>query len=315
MRRKTPIKQFRLPSFGSRMIKILTPIPLKEYELIDSGNGKRLERFGANILVRPDSNAVWKIEHTPQTWEEVQADCTKGDQTSFSWKKSKTFKDPWFVKIPYKNYKQQGSIVCSLKLGSSKNIGFFPESVGHWPWISSQLAKARHSPKVLNLFGYTGATSLFMAAHGAQVCHVDASKPSVEWAKRNQALSKLDDAPIRWIVEDCAKFIQREIKRGVQYDAIIMDPPAFGRDQKGKVFSFEKNIQELLELCVQVLRPYPLFFIFNGYSMGYSATVLKNLLQDHYPQASIEFGELHVAQEESGRTLPCSLFARFSHMK
>ena len=154
-----------------------------------------------------------------------------------------------------------------------------------------------------------------MAAHGAHVCHVDSSKPSIEWAKRNQSLSKLEGASIRWIVEDCTKFVQREIKRGMQYDAIVMDPPAFGRDQKGKVFSFAKNIQQLLELCTQVLRPYPLFFIFNGYSMGYSATVLKNLLQDYYPQASIEFGELHVNQEDANRTLPCSLFARFSHMK
>jgi 23S rRNA (cytosine1962-C5)-methyltransferase len=169
-----------------------------------------------------------------------------------------------------------------------------------------------YKPNILNLFAYTGAATLSAAAAGAQVCHVDASQAAINWAKLNQKLSNLEDAPIRWIVDDCTKFVTREIKRGIRYDGIILDPPAFGRDPKGKIFEFEKEVINLLGLCKQVLKPKPLFIIFNGYAMGHSATIIKNLLQDYYPKNSIEFGELHLQEFGQSRTLPCSIFARFS---
>lgn len=166
-------------------------------------------------------------------------------------------------------------------------------------------------PNVLNLFGYTGAATLAAVAAGAEVCHVDASKPAITWARYNQELSHLNEAPVRWISDDCATFVAREIKRGVKYDALIMDPPAFGRDRKGKVFEFEKKVQELLALCKEVLVENPQFVIFNGYSMGHSATVVYNLLKEFFPNEDIEFGELQIKHHKQAYNMPCSIFARF----
>ncbi|MBS1987523.1 class I SAM-dependent methyltransferase [Candidatus Dependentiae bacterium] len=289
---------------------ILTPPPFNEYELLDSGNGYRLERFGANIVARPDASCVWKQAQPENQWEQANAYFKKLPDGKSMWQKS-MFKEEWFFKIPPFSKTAKHSIVASLRLAPSvKNIGIFPENVAHWPWIAHRLSK-RKNANVLNLFGYTGLTTLFMANLGASVCHVDASKPSVEWAKRNQDLSKMNDAAIRWIVDDCTKFVHREVKRGMKYDAIIMDPPAFGRDNKGNVFEFEKRIGDLLELCKKALSPRPLFFVFNGYSMGYSSTVLANLLNDHFPEQQIEHGELHLREVNDERSLPCSIFARF----
>lgn len=288
---------------------ILTPPQIADYDLLDSGEGFRLERFGANIIARPDSNCVWK-RLEPAQWEQANATLQKLTNGKITWEKE-MFKNEWFIKIPPFNKAARNSIVASLRLSSaSKNIGIFPENIAHWPWLAQRIMK-KHKPNVLNLFGYTGLSSLFMANLGAQVCHVDASKPAVEWAKRNQEFSKMSNAQIRWIVDDCTKFMNREAKRGAVYDGIILDPPAFGRDTKGKIFEFEKRIADLLELCKKVIAPRPLFFVFNGYSMGYSATVLANLLNDYFPEAPIEFGELHLQEVNEQRTLPCSLFARF----
>jgi 23S rRNA (cytosine1962-C5)-methyltransferase len=178
-------------------------------------------------------------------------------------------------------------------------------------WMSKIIASQKKQPTILNLFGYTGGATLCAAAAGAKVCHVDASKSAVSWASKNQELSGLKNGNIRWIVDDCSKFVAREIKRGIKYDGLIMDPPAFGRDNKGNIFEFEKQIYNLLTMCKQAVRQDPLFFIFNGYSMGYSATVLNNLLNDFYSHKDIEFGELHLAHSDSKKTMPCSLFARF----
>ena len=289
---------------------ILTPPPFSDYDLLDSGNGYRLERFGANIIARPDNNCIWK-QLEPTQWEQANAFFKKKADGKMAWEKD-AFKEEWFFKIPSFSKSTRNSLVCSLRLAPSvKNIGIFPENVAHWPWMASRLASSRKKANVLNLFGYTGLNTLFMANLGAQVCHVDASKPSVEWAKRNQELSKLHNAQIRWIVDDCTKFMHREVKRGMVYDGIIMDPPAFGRDTKGNVFEFEKRIGDLLELCKKALSSRPLFFVFNGYSMGYSSTVLANLLYDYFPEQQIEHGELHLREVNEQRTMPCSLFARF----
>jgi len=291
---------------------ILIPKANNEYELIDSGDGYRLEKFGNNIIARPDTNCVWSQKKMPAAWELATAQLLKGKDGKFTWQHKNKFKEPWFFKFnPTPGLSlSKNPIVFSLHLGQSKNIGVFPEMASLWEWMMGIIRPTKTTPQVLNLFGYTGGASLCAAAAGADVCHVDASKSAITWAKQNQQFSKIDPNSIRWIVDDCEKFIERELKRNVLYDAIILDPPAFGRSDKGKVFEFEDQIYKLLGLCKRVLRPQPLFFIFNGYSMGYSATVLKNLLNDFFPSQTIEFGELHVKETSTNRTLPCSLFAR-----
>ncbi|MFA6535216.1 MAG: class I SAM-dependent methyltransferase [Candidatus Babeliales bacterium] len=296
-------------------MKILTANFDDQYQLIDSGNGYKLEHFGNNIVARPDTNCVWKRQKPETEWLKANA-IFKASFSNPGWEFKNSFKEPWI--ISYNKLKTEGicknPIKIQLRATISKNLGIFPEQSAHWLWFSKLIAGAKQQPNVLNLFAYTGAATLCAAAAGAKVCHVDAAKSAVTWANKNQEMSGLQDAPIRWIVDDCTKFVMREIKRGVKYDGIIMDPPAFGRDQKGKVFEFEKQICNLLELCKQLLSSEPLFFIFNGYSMGYSSTVLKNLVQDYFKTQKsnrIEFGELQISEIGQDRNLPCSLYARF----
>ncbi|KKQ49255.1 MAG: hypothetical protein US69_C0007G0004 [candidate division TM6 bacterium GW2011_GWF2_38_10] len=295
--------------------KIIVPPHSKHYQLLDSGAGLKVERFGCNTIIRPDSNCVWNQQMVKDnTWTHVDARLEKGEQGKMEWKKHKSFKDEWTFTFDHglKEGLCDKKLVFSLRLsGASKNIGIFPEQAANWEWIMKRVCAADNKPSVLNLFGYTGGATLAAAAAGAHVCHVDSSQPAVTWAKKNQKLSNMQDAPIRWIVDDCTDFVAREIRRGVRYDALIMDPPAFGRDQKGNAFEFEKHILKLLGLCKKVLVQDPLFVVFNGYSMGYSATILKNLLGDIFPGKVIEFGELHLAEQGARRNLPCSLFARF----
>lgn len=294
---------------------ILLPPPTKHYQLLDSGNGFKAERFGNNVVVRPDSNCVWKQLALDTVWSHVDATLEKGQDGKLEWAKHRSFKEPWTFTFDHaaKEGLCDDKIVFSLRLSpSSKNIGVFPEQAANWMWLMQKICATDTAPSVLNLFGYTGGATLCAAAAGASVCHVDASQSAVSWARKNQELSKLKDASIRWIVDDCTEFVGREIRRGVRYDALILDPPAFGRDQKGKTFEFEKHIIRLLGLCKQVLVQDPLFVIFNGYSMGYSATVIKNLLDGFFPSKNIEFGELQLQEQNGKRNLPCSLFARFS---
>jgi 23S rRNA (cytosine1962-C5)-methyltransferase len=292
-------------------MNLLTQTNTTNYQLIDSGNGHKLEQFGHTRIIRPDDQCIWSPRQNDNEWHKANAHFHK----TTGWKINQAIKSPWLFTFhpPAINGKKQANIVTELRLSHSKNIGVFPEQSANWEWMSTIIGQQKNQPHVLNLFGYTGMASLVAAAAGAQVCHVDASQAALNWGKHNQKLSNLHDASIRWIVDDCAKFITREIKRGMFYNGIIMDPPAFGRDHKGKIFSFEKQIVHLLALCTQILPPKPLFFIFNGYAMGHSATVLKNLLQGNYPTAHIEFGELHVAERDGKRTVPCSLYARFTN--
>lgn len=293
---------------------ILTPPTTKHYQLLDSGNGLKAERFGCNVIVRPDSNCVWQQQIEENVWSHIDATLEKGPEGKVFWTKHRSFKEPWTFTFDHgvKEGLCNDKIVFSLRLSpSSKNIGIFPEQAVNWEWLMHKICSADTPPNVLNLFGYTGGATLCAAAAGASVCHVDASQSAVTWARSNQGLSKLKDKPIRWIVDDCAEFVGREIRRGTRYDALIIDPPAFGRDQKGKVFEFEKHVIKLLGLCRKVLVQDPLFVIFNGYSMGYSATVLKNLLDGFFPSKTIEYGELHLQEHQGSRMLPCSIFARF----
>lgn len=295
-------------------MKILIPPTHSNHRLLDSGDGLRLEQFGSNTIIRPDSTCVWKQSQTGDRWSKASARCHKGPGGTWSWQATPQFNANWFYsfQVPITPDKKPHTIACTLRTSQSKNIGIFPEQASHWIWMNSLISKVPYSPTVLNLFGSTGAATLCAAASGAEVCHVDASKAAINWARSNQELSKLNNAPIRWIVDDCATFVAREIKREVRYDGLIIDPPAFGRDQKGKVFEFEKKIYQLLGLCKQVLKPKPLFVIFNGYAMGYSATILYNLLNDFFPKQSIEYGELHLVEHGGKRSLPCSIYARFT---
>jgi len=294
-------------------MKLLIPNATTNYRLLDSGNGLRLEQFGSNVIVRPDHTCLWQPSLATTEWSKADAVYTKHGTSTWTWARKPSFKEPWL--FTYRQQLKSGKTLkfsCNLRLSQSKNIGIFPEQASQWEWMANLIDSVSYSPTVLNLFGYTGAATLCAAAAGAQVCHVDASQSAITFARTNQAASKLGDAPIRWIVEDCAKFIAREIKRGVMYDGIILDPPAFGHDPKGKIFAFEKNVITLLKLCKEALKPKPLFIIFNGYAMGHSATILKNIVSDAFPKKTIEFGELHIAEYEHRRTLPCSIFARIS---
>ena len=276
---------------------------LKDYELLDSGNEEKLERFGAYTLSRPDPNAVWSKKLPDSTWNKADAVFHKEKTASGKHWENRGVKEPWIFSFE--------NISMNLYLSPFKHTGLFPEQTLNWQWIGKVLESCGGSCNTLNLFGYTGGATLYTASKGANVTHVDASKPAITWAKENQKLSGLENAPIRWIVDDAVKFVSREVKRGHKYDAVIMDPPAFGRDQKGKVFKFEKDVPKLLWLIKQVLSPHPLFFLFNSYSLGYSPTVIKNMLAEILPIEKIESGELQIKEKNSARRLPCGVFARY----
>ena len=295
----------------------------KNYELIDSGEEYKLERFGKYIISRPDPNVIWKKRLSQEEWDKSDAVFSK-EKTGISHWKNKNIKDDWVFSFE--------EIKMKLQLSPFKHTGLFPEQISNWQWMGKILTnnsllttydgdKEKNKkeddkkPSILNLFGYTGGASLYCASKGAKITHVDASQPAINWAKENQKLSGLEKAPIRWILDDAIKFVRREVKRGIKYDGVIMDPPSFGRDQKGKVFKFEKNIPELLDLVKNVLVEKPLFVLINSYSIGYSPTTIKNILGDILPMEKIECGELQILEKEGKRALPCSVFARTKEIK
>lgn len=287
-------------------MKLFTPT-FPDYELLDSGAGVRLERFGNNIIARPEATALW-APTKPAHFTNAVATCSTDAEGRYEWKSRKTFQSLW--RITYQDKNLPKPIVLELRHSLSKNIGVFPEQASNWGWMASQIQKNSNMRcTVLNLFAYSGASTMVAAAAGAEVCHVDSSRAALHWARNNQALSNLHEAPIRWIEDDAIGFMRRELNRGRQYDAIIMDPPAFGRDPKGKIFKFEDRIHELLELARE-LCPNPRFFILNGYALNLPSSVLAQLLQDYYPKATIEYGELAVAQK-NGIVISCGTVARF----
>ncbi len=280
-------------------------LPSDSYALRDSGNGMKLERFGQYTIARPDPTALWEPTLSSAIWQEVAAIFSKEKSAlrGERWRNINISEDSWTIACD--------TIQLRLHLTPFKHTGLFPEQMLNWRWFGPLISTSPKPPRVLNLFGYTGGATLYAASCGAEVTHVDASKPSVTWARENQNLSGLQDAPIRWIVDDAYKFVMREARRGAQYDAVIMDPPSFGRDPKGKVFTFEKDVPKLLEAIRSILVPDPLFFLINSYAMGYSPTVIKNLLAHILPFEKITCGELHIREELTQRTLPCSVYARY----
>ena len=243
----------------------------KDYELIDATGGNRLERWGETILVRPDPQVVWKNEPVSPLWRRADAVYHRSSKGGGSWEYRRPLPQKW--KIGY------GALKLVVSPTGFKHTGVFPEQAVNWDWYARKIAAAGRPVKILNLFGYTGGATLACAAAGAQVCHVDASKGIVAWARENAAASALADKPIRWIVDDCAKFVAREQRRGSLYDGIIMDPPSYGRGPGGEVWKLEDNIYDLIALCAGVLSKQPLFVAVNSYTTGLSPAVMEYILK------------------------------------
>lgn len=268
------------------------------YELIDSGDGRRLEKFGDYLLDRPDPEVLWKKALPEVEWQKANA----------------FFKDRWVNKnVPEKWPMEHSGIKFWAKLAPFKHTGVFPEQSKQWEYINDSV-KAVKSINLLNLFAYTGIASLFAAKAGAKVTHVDASKPAITWANENRDLNGLQDAPIRWIVDDAIKFTQREAKRGVKYDAIIMDPPVYGHAPNGEPWDFNKDFPRLLENCKKILSDSPLFVLVNAYAVSSSSITLANTLQGYFGRlgGNIENGELTLKETSAGRLLSTGIWAKWS---
>ncbi len=272
----------------------------KDYELIDTSGGERLERWGNIILIRPDPQIIWDTPKTNPLWKQAHARYHRAQTGGGSWQELKKVPAMW--KIEY------SGLTFQLKTMGFKHTGIFPEQAVNWDFAMQKIRAANRPVKVLNLFGYTGAATLACLKAGAEVCHVDASKGMVAWARENAAASGLGDRPVRWLVDDCVKFVQREQRRGNTYDGIIMDPPSYGRGPNGEVWKLEEQLYPLVELCVPVLSENPLFFILNSYTTGLSPAVMEYLLgvliQKKFG-GSVSSDEIGLPVTESGLVLPC----------
>ena len=242
-----------------------------DYELIDATAGNRLERWDKAVLVRPDPQVVWKREPADPCWQQADGVYHRSAQGGGRWEMRRRLPEKWTIRW--------GELTLVVSPTGFKHTGVFPEQAVNWEWYQKKIAAAHRPIRVLNLFGYTGGATLACAAAGASVCHVDASKGIVAWARENAAASGLTDRPIRWIVDDCAKFVAREIRRGSFYDAIIMDPPSYGRGPGGEVWKLEDNIYDLMTLCEGVLSKDPLFVAVNSYTTGLSPAVMEYILK------------------------------------
>jgi len=290
------------------MIHLLTPQHWKDYELIDCGDFEKLERFGNVVLIRPEPQAVWSKALSEGEWQKLHHIKFKGrSATAGDWiRKNVKTPDRWHIE--YKN--NDVAIKFRLALTSFKHVGIFPEQAVNWDYISENVRRFKTpSPKVLNLFAYTGGASLIAAAAGAETTHVDSIKQVVTWANENQELSGLTN--IRWVVEDALKFVKRELKRGKKYNGIILDPPAYGHGPNGEKWKLEDHINEMMQDVVKLLDPDEHFLILNTYSLGFSSIIVENLVKGAYPQAqNLQTGELYL-QATAGPKLPLGVFGKF----
>lgn len=276
---------------------------LKSYALLDSGDQKRLEKFGEYILIRPCAQAVWKPKQ-PSLWKSADALFTRDDGNR--WIFYKKLPSSWTIEL--------GGLLFKVSPTDFGHLGIFPEHHELWSWMENLIKQAARPINVLNLFAYSGAATLKLAQCGAKVCHLDASKKSVSWARENAALNHLDNAPIRWIVDDVTKFLKREEKRNSFYDAILLDPPSFGKGNQGEVFKIERDLSELLERCKQVLTPNPLFVVFTCHTPGFTPCVMQYLLEEIMgKQGKIEVGEMLISAEKTV-ALPLGSYARWSYV-
>ena len=275
----------------------------KDYEILDMASGMKLERWGGYILNRPDPQIVWNEKTNKELWKNVNAKYIRSNKGGGHWENITNVKDSWQIK--YKD------LTFNIKQMGFKHTGLFPEQAVNWDYMIDKIKNSNRKIKVLNLFAYTGGATVACAYAGADVVHVDASKGMVAWAKENIESSNLTDRYVRFIVDDCIKFVQREIRRGNKYDAIVMDPPSFGRGANGEVWNIEESLYPLVELCMEVLSDNPLFFLINSYTAGLSPTVLNNILNltiNKKHKGKISSGEIGLPMKDSELVLPCGIY-------
>lgn len=284
----------------------------KDYEVIDCSKGEKLERWGDYLLVRPDPQVIWDTPKKENGWRKMNGHYHRSSKGGGEWEFFQLPKE-WTIQYSLPINKK---LTFHLKPFSFKHTGLFPEQAANWNWFSQLIADAvskGRQVKVLNLFAYTGGATLAAAAAGASVTHVDASKGMVTWAKENSISSGLKDAPIRWLVDDCVKFVEREIRRGNHYDAIIMDPPSYGRGPKGEIWKIEESVYPLIQLCSQILTDNPLFFLINSYTTGLQPAVLSYMISTVLGTANgtVTASEIGLPVSSNGLVLPCGASGRY----
>lgn len=280
----------------------------QDYECIDTGNGEKLERWKDVILRRPDPQAIWPIDCEDSEWKRPHAHYHRSKKGGGSWEYLKKVNEKWTIHYRHLAFKVSPT--------GFKHTGIFPEQAANWDYMMDKITRANREIRVLNLFAYTGgATMACASANASEVVHVDASKGMVAWAKENMELSHLQDKKIRFIVDDCVKFVQREKRRGRTYHAIIMDPPSYGRGPNNELWKIEEQLYPLVQACLEILDEQPLFFIINSYTTGFSATVLENVLhasvQKRHPNGRIQTGEIGLPITKTNTILPCGIYGRW----
>ncbi len=272
----------------------------KDYELIDCSDGERLERWGNIILIRPDPQIIWRTGKKNSLWNNAHARYHRSNKGGGYWEMYKKFPDSWSINF--------NNLVFNIKPMGFKHTGVFPEQAINWDWMHNKISKENRPINILNLFGYTGCATLACMDAGATVCHVDASKGMVIWAKENSVSSGLSQKPVKWIVDDCIKFVKREIRRGHKYDGILMDPPSYGRGPNGEVWKIEEKLYSLLELCLQILSKDSIFFMLNSYTTGLSPALMEYLLNIQLKSklgGKVSSDEIGLKVTETNLCLPC----------
>lgn len=278
----------------------------KDYEVIDCSAGEKLERWGQYTLLRPDPQVIWNTPKHNRAWKSLNAHYHRSKSGGGEWE---------FINLPKQWQIKYKELTFNLKPFAFKHTGLFPEQAVNWDWFGDLIAKEKREIKVLNLFAYTGGATLAASAAGAKVTHVDASKGMVGWAKENAVASGLGDNYIRWLVDDCVKFVEREIRRGNKYDAIIMDPPSYGRGPNGEIWKLEERIYPFIELCQSVLSDDPLFFLVNSYTTGLAPAVLDYMISTTVGRrfgGRVEASEIGLPVTETGLVLPCGASGRWT---
>ena len=279
----------------------------QDYEVLDTGDGEKLERWGDVILRRPDPQTIWP-KANPALWKQAQAHYHRSERGGGEWEFLARLPEKWVVRF--------GELKFWVRPTGFKHTGLFPEQAANWQWMANLIRQSgRKDVRVLNLFGYTGAATLACAAAGAHVTHVDAAKGMVQWAKENRELSGLAENSCRWIVEDALRFVQREIRRGNHYDGVLMDPPSYGRGPNGEMWKFEKEITGLIKSCLEILDENALFFLINSYTTGFSSIVLEDLMKTmilpEHPEGTVSCGEVAIPLQNRDLLLPCGIYGRW----
>ncbi len=282
-----------------------------DYQILDMSEGMKLETWNGKELLRPDPQIIWNNKKHPEYWDKVDAVYHRSNKGGGSWEiKNNKLPESW--QVSYKD------LTFNIKLMGFKHTGLFPEQAYNWNLIRDKIKKANRKVKVLNLFAYTGAASIAAASAGAEVVHVDSSRGMVDWAKENLKSSNLEDKPVRFLVDDCLKFVKREQRRGNKYDIILMDPPSFGRGSNGEVWDIEKDLYPLVQECMEILSDDPILFLINSYTTGLSKTVLENVLYltiNKKNKGYISSDEIGLPMKDSDLVLPCGIYARWEKEK